>query len=69
MTRDQHEIRRKLCVLEHADKIGAVSKTCRYFGIGRASFCRWRKKYADEGEAGLISAWSPNPDGREVPNI
>jgi len=36
MTRDQHEIRRKLRVLEHADKIGDVSKTCRYFGIGRA---------------------------------
>lgn len=36
MTRDQHEIRRKLRILEHADKIGDVSKTCRYFGIGRA---------------------------------
>ena len=58
MTRDQHEIRRKLRILEHAEKIGDVSKTCRYFGIGRASFYRWRKKYADEGEAGLISARS-----------
>lgn len=51
MTREQHEIRRQLRVLEHADKIGDVSKTSRCTGIGRASFYRWRKKYADEGES------------------
>lgn len=61
MTGDQREIRRKLRVLEHAGKTGDVSKTCRYFGIGRASFYRWRKKYADKGEAGLIN-------GRSVPH-
>jgi transposase InsO family protein len=33
-----------------------VSKVCRYFGIGRASFSRWRKAYADKGEADLIAA-------------
>ncbi len=38
MTNDQREIQRKLRVLEHAKRIGSVSKTCRYFGIGRASF-------------------------------
>ena len=35
---DQREIQRKLRVLEHAERSGQVSKTCRYFGIGRASF-------------------------------
>ncbi len=38
MANDQREIRRKLLILEHAEATGRVSKTCRYFGIGRASF-------------------------------
>ncbi|MCP4315783.1 MAG: IS481 family transposase, partial [Hyphomicrobiales bacterium] len=41
MNRDQREIRRKLRILEHADRNGSVSTTCRYFGIARASFYRW----------------------------
>ena len=56
MTSDQREIRRKLRILEHAEEIGDVSQTCRYFGIGRASFYKWRKAYQDRGEAGLINA-------------
>jgi hypothetical protein len=40
----------------HAEKTGSVSKTCRYFGIGRASFYRWRHIYRERGEAGLQSA-------------
>jgi hypothetical protein len=42
MDKDQREIRRKLRILEHADRIGSVAVTCRYFGIGRSSFYRWR---------------------------
>jgi len=71
MNSDQREIQRKLRVLKHADKIGDVSKTCRYFGIGRASFYRWRKAYTDKGEAGLLVARSvphnhPNKMSAEV---
>jgi len=55
-TKDQREIRRKLRILQYAEEIGHVTKTCRYFGIGRASFYRWRKAYAERGEAGLINA-------------
>ncbi len=29
MNNDQREVRRKLRILQHADKIGDVSKTCR----------------------------------------
>jgi hypothetical protein len=43
MTKDQREIQRKLRILRYAEEIGHVAKTCRYFGIGRASFYRWRK--------------------------
>lgn len=53
MTHDQREIRRKLRILEHGKASGDVSKTCRYFGIGRASFYRWRAAYRTRGEAGL----------------
>jgi transposase InsO family protein len=55
MAKDQQEIRRKLRILDHAAKSGDVSKTCRYFGIGRASFYRWRNAYADHGEIGLTN--------------
>jgi len=41
MTDDQQEIRHKLRVLEHVELSGDVGKTCRYFGVGRASFHRW----------------------------
>lgn len=36
---------RKLRVLQHADKIGYVGRACRYFGVGRANFYRWRTAY------------------------
>ncbi|MBU2866525.1 helix-turn-helix domain-containing protein, partial [Pacificibacter marinus] len=53
MNKDQREIQRKLRILRYAEEIGHVAKACRYFGIGRASFYRWRKAYAERGEAGL----------------
>ena len=56
MNKDQREIQRKLRILRYAEEIGHVAKTCRYFGIGRASFYRWRKAYTERGEAGLINA-------------
>ena len=71
MTNDQREIRRKLRILEHAETCGDVSRTCRYFGIGRASFYRWRQAYQAKGEAGLASKRSvphnhPNKTPAEV---
>lgn len=55
MTSDQRDIRRKLRVLKHAEANGSVVKTCRYFGIGRASFYRWKTAYESKGEVGLIN--------------
>ena len=56
MTKDQREIQRKLRILRHAEETGQVARTCRYFGISRSSFYRWRQAYADHGESGLINA-------------
>ena len=42
MNKDQRGIRRKLRILKHAEEIGSVVKTCRYFGVSRSGFYRWR---------------------------
>lgn len=55
MSKDQREIQRKLRILRHAEEIGHVAKTCRYFGVGRSSFYRWREAYRKRGEAGLVN--------------
>lgn len=34
----QRDIKRKLKILEYAQKVGNISKACRYFGISRQSF-------------------------------
>ena len=71
MTNDPREIRRNLRILEHAEASGDVSKTCRYFGVGRASFCRWRHALRARGEAGLANRRSvphnhPNKTPTEI---
>ena len=47
------EIRRKMRVLEYAASVGSASQACRYFGVGRATFYRWKQVLAKEGDAGL----------------
>ena len=48
------EAERRRRVFDHAKQTGNVAKTCRYFGIGRASFYRWRQEYLKRGEPGLV---------------
>ncbi|MBJ7579505.1 helix-turn-helix domain-containing protein [Devosia sp. MC532] len=55
MNKDQREIARKLRIIQHADQAGDVSKTCRYFGIGRSSFYRWQAAYRKHGGSGLVN--------------
>jgi transposase len=45
---------RRLAVLQHAEEIsGNVAATCRYYGISRNVFYRWKRRYEDEGLEGL----------------
>ncbi|WP_410595604.1 helix-turn-helix domain-containing protein [Amycolatopsis sp. lyj-23] len=45
---------RRLTVLRHAEEIsGNVAATCRYYGISRTVFYRWKRRYEDEGIDGL----------------
>ena len=46
----EREIKRRLRVLEHAEKIGNVRMTCRYFGLSRSTFYRRKTKYDKYGE-------------------
>ncbi len=52
---EEQDIRRKLEILDHAKKTGNVSKTCRYWGISRDTFCCWQRDYLAEGEKELIN--------------
>ncbi|WP_369682050.1 helix-turn-helix domain-containing protein [Malonomonas rubra] len=40
----QREIKRRLRILDHAKQTGNVARTCRYLGIGRATFYRWKRR-------------------------
>ena len=55
MTHDQREIHRKKRILEYAERVGNINKTCRYFGVARSTFYLWRDRYRELGEEGLRS--------------
>src|SRR3954453_14333761 len=54
---EQHQqrlIRHRLAVLRHAAEVsGNVAQTCRYYGISRTVFYKWRRRYDEFGEDGL----------------
>jgi hypothetical protein len=52
MNEKQRVVKNRLRVLEHAKKIRNIRKTCRYFGIPRSSFYRWKTAYDRNGELG-----------------
>lgn len=65
MSKAKRDIRRKLRILDHVKKIGNIRKTCRYFGVSRAIFYRWRDAYDQFGEEGLINK-KPCPENRTL---
>jgi transposase InsO family protein len=61
----QQDITRKLKVLNHAEKISNVAKTCRYFRICRETFYKWKRIYDKDGEKGLINS-KPCPENHKL---
>ncbi|HEU4896283.1 MAG TPA: helix-turn-helix domain-containing protein [Actinomycetota bacterium] len=46
--------KRRLAVLRHAEEVtGNVALTCRYYGISRQVFYKWRQRYDQHGLDGL----------------
>jgi transposase-like protein len=45
----------RLRILKHAESEPRyVAQTCRYYGISRTAFYRWKKRFDEHGEAGHI---------------
>ncbi|WP_319560343.1 helix-turn-helix domain-containing protein [Marispirochaeta sp.] len=66
MTRQElHDVSRKLKVLNHAQEIGNISKTCRYFGICRETFYKWKRAYTAGGESALVGS-KPCPENHKL---
>lgn len=53
MTLEDSVLRHRLAVLQRAAALGNVSQACREFGISRALFYRWRKRFTRYGHDGL----------------
>lgn len=50
----QRKIRHRLAVLRHAEEVsGNVAATCRYYGISRTVFYKWRNRFDELGPEGL----------------
>jgi transposase InsO family protein/transposase-like protein len=63
--KELHDIARKLKILNHAKEIGNISKTCRYFGICRETFYKWKRAYEARGEKALIDQ-RPCPENHKL---
>ncbi len=55
----------KLKVLNYAKETGNISKTCRYFGICRETFYKWKRAYEAHGNEGLIGS-KPCPENHKL---
>jgi transposase len=68
----QRKVRHRLAVLRHAEEVtGNVAATCRYYGISRQCFYKWKHRYDELGEAGLRDGssaplHSPNQTKAEI---
>jgi transposase-like protein len=48
------KVKARLRMLQHAKRLsGNVSQTCRFFGVSRALYYIWKKRYEKNGLAGL----------------
>jgi transposase InsO family protein len=54
MTLAESVVALRFKVMKRAKETGNVSEACRQFGISRTLFYRWRRRYLDYGDAGLL---------------
>lgn len=65
VTPDEIIYHRRLRVLEHAERTGNVSETCRVFGISRTRFYEWRNRARQYGVEALVPKRRRRP---QLPN-
>jgi transposase InsO family protein len=54
LSTSDRQIKHRLAVLKHCEEVtGNVAATCRYYGISRTLFYKWRRRYEEIGPAGL----------------
>lgn len=63
--KEKRDVNRKLKILNHAKLHGNIRKTCRYYGISKSSFYKWRSNYRKDGENGLINK-KPCPENLKL---
>jgi transposase InsO family protein len=65
------DIRRKKKVFDYVKQNRNVSKACRYFGISRDTYYRWKRAYKEKGDNGLINQkpCPENPKLRTNPEV
>jgi transposase-like protein len=50
----QRKVRHRLSILRHAEEVSySLAATCRYYGISRHSFYKWRRRFEELGEDSL----------------
>lgn len=50
----QRKVKHRLAMIRHAEEVtGSVAKTCRYYGVSRTLFYKWKRRYDELGEEGL----------------
>ena len=66
----KRQIKLRLEVIKHAKEVtGNISKTCRYFGISRQIFYKWKDRYKEHGEIGLSDqSKRPHTSPRSTPS-
>jgi len=71
MTPKDRDTQRRPKILIHAEETGHVGRTCRYFGIGRASVYCCKAALEKLGEAALVrkKPIPKNPKNRTPPEI
>ena len=66
----KRQVKLRLELIRHAKEVtGNISKTCRYFGISRKTFYKWRHRYKEHGEIGLYNQSNrPHHSPRSTPS-
>lgn len=61
----EHDIRRKIRVLEYGKQCGNVSHTCRRYGISWDTYYRWKRQLETEGIDALVNS-KPCPQNVKI---